>query len=547
MKKFICLLLLALSFNAYTEKIKVFDFDFSDGKNIVFYLNEAQNENYAFFLDEKKAEANVIFCDETEYNELKKIAFECKVLINSVSNRTTYEEQNIYQKIIGKLKAFAPNITEEYESLDNYGLTKINLLSTKKNLANNPDINHKTFSERFQSSKKLNVWSYTDEIKTMIDKYYKSDYQKDDFDYTTIPADQLSNKLDSAFALGNETPDVFTMEDTIIRKYIEQGDKLLLDLTDIYNEVKDKTIPYPFDVATFKGKVYAMSWHAVPGAFFYRRSLAKKYLGTDDPAIVQKSFANWDSFLKTARELKKASGGKCVVISSTEDLFHPFLGSRNGPWIQNNKLVIDPAMEDYMKMAKTLKDERLEGGQGQWGEGWFAAFNGELRDDNWLPLEVFGTFLPPWGLHFVLKPNAKNTAGDWAMIQGPSPYFWGGTWVAAYKNTKNPKLAKKFIKYITTDNGFLTRWAKDTGELVSNNSVISVIKDLYSEPFLNGQNPYEEFSKIAQHVNGKLNQSTDPVVEDFWKENVKSYIYGKKSKVEALYDFKKSVHDELGY
>ena len=200
-----------------------------------------------------------------------------------------------------------------------------------------------------------------------------------------------------------------------------------------------------------------------------------------------------------------------------------------------------------MKMAKTLKDEGLEGRQGQWSEGWFAGFKGELKDEAGKPVEVFGTFLPTWGLHYVLKPNAGNTAGDWGMIAGPAPYRWGGTWVGAYKGTKVPKLAKDFIKYVATDDGFLTKWAKDTGDVVSNNNVINAIKDTYNEPFLNGQNHYAEFAAMANNVDGKLNQGTDQAVEGFWGEAVGSYVNGEKSMEDAIADFKQHVKDELGF
>lgn len=398
-----------------------------------------------------------------------------------------------------------------------------------------------------EEAKKLVVWSFTDELQTMIDKYYKVDRPDVEVEYSLTPTDQFPNKLDPVLASGNGAPDVFALEDAFVRKYVEQGDKLMLDLTDVYNEVKSKMIPYPAEVGMKDGKVYGLSWQACPGAYFYRRSLAKKYLGSDDPATVQKAFANWDTFLATARDLKKASGGKCVILSTTGDLFKPFQGARKGPWIQGGKLVVDPAMEDYMKMAKTLKDEGLEGRQGQWSEGWFAGFKGELKDEAGKPVEVFGTFLPTWGLHYVLKPNAGNTAGDWGMIAGPAPYRWGGTWVGAYKGTKVPKLAKDFIKYVATDDGFLTKWAKDTGDVVSNNNVINAIKDTYSEPFLNGQNHYAEFAAMANNVDGKLNQGTDQAVEGFWGEAVGSYVNGEKSMDDAIADFKQHVKDELGF
>lgn len=398
-----------------------------------------------------------------------------------------------------------------------------------------------------QEAKKLVIWSFTDELQSMVDNYYKGDRPDVEIEYSLTPTDQFPNKLDPVLASGNGAPDVFALEDAFVRKYIEQGDNLLLDLTDVYNEVKGKMIAYPAEVGSFNGKVYGLSWQAAPGAMFYRRSLAKKYFGTDDPAEIQKLVANWDKFLGTAETLKQKSNGSCVIVSTTGDLFKPFCGARKDPWVVNGKLVIDPAMEDYMEMCKTLKDKGYEGRQGQWAEGWFAGMKGELKDEKGSAVEVFSYFLPTWGLHYVLKPNAPNTSGDWAMCAGPAAYRWGGTWVAAYKKTKVPNLAKDFIKYVATDDSFLERWAKDTGDVVSNNNVINKIKDTYTEPFLGGQNHYAEFAEMANHVDGKLTQGTDQAIEAIWGDCVGSFVNGEKDKAKALADFKEQVNVTLGF
>lgn len=396
-------------------------------------------------------------------------------------------------------------------------------------------------------AKKLVIWSFTDELQSMVDNYYKPDHPDVEVDYSLTPTDQFPNKLDPVLANGNGAPDVFALEDAFVRKYIEQGDSLLLDLTDVYNEVKSKMIAYPAEVGSYKGKVYGLSWQATPGALFYRRSLAKKYLGTEEPAEVQKFVKDWNEFNATANLLKSKSNGKCVIVSTTGDLFKPFQGARKDPWVVNGKLVIDPAMIDYMEACKYLHDNGLEGRQSQWAEGWFAGMKGELKDENKNPVEVFSYFLPTWGLHYTLKPNAGDTAGDWAMIPGPAPYRWGGTWVAAYKNTKVPALAKDFIKYVATDDAFLERWAKDTGDLVSNNNVVNKIKDTYSEPFLKGQNHYAEFAAMANNVDGKLTQGTDQAIEGIWAEAVTAYVNGEKSKDQAIADFKDQVNVTYGF
>ncbi|HOJ99463.1 MAG TPA: extracellular solute-binding protein [Termitinemataceae bacterium] len=392
--------------------------------------------------------------------------------------------------------------------------------------------------------KQLVVWSFTDEVKNMIDKYYGPEHPEVKTEYSLTPTDQFPNKLDPVLASGQGAPDVFALEAAFVRKYIESG--LLLDITDVAEEVKSKMYEYPIKVGTYNGKVYGLSWQVTPGAMFYRRSLAKKYLGTDDPDQVQKYFTDLNKFLETAELLKQKSKGTCVVVSSIGDLFKPFQGARKQPWVVDGKLVIDPAMLAYMDIAKTLKDKGYEGRVGQWSEGWFAGMKGELKNEKGQLIEVFSYFLPTWGLHYVLKTNAPDTKGDWAMIQGPASYFWGGTWLAAYKGTKSPNLAKEFIKYLATSDEFLTKWAKDTGDMVSNKNVVNAIKDTYSEEFLGGQNHYAAFAKMVDPIDGSLMQGTDQAIEGLFNEAVTAYINGEKTKEKALEDFKAQVKNTLG-
>jgi ABC-type glycerol-3-phosphate transport system substrate-binding protein len=392
---------------------------------------------------------------------------------------------------------------------------------------------------------KLVVWSFTDEVGGMINDYYKAVHPDVTVEYSMTPTEQFPNKLDPVLTSGQGAPDIFALEDAFVRKYVESG--LLLDLTDIYNANRDKLLAYPAQVGSYNGKVYGMSWQATPGALFYRRSLAKKYLGTDDPAEVQAWFADEAKFLETAALLKSKSGGACVVVSATGDLFMPFKGARKDPWVVNDKLVIDPAMERYMDAVKLLHDRGFEGRVGQWSEGWFAGMQGVLKDESGKGVEVFSYFLPTWGLHYVLKTNAPDTSGDWAMIPGPYPYRWGGTWIGAWKDTKQPDAARELIRYLTTDDAFLETYALASGDLVSNLTVVNKIKDTYSEPFLGGQNHYAEFADMARNVDGRMTQGTDQAIEGIFNEAVTAYVNGEKSKDQALADFRSQVETQLGF
>ncbi len=396
------------------------------------------------------------------------------------------------------------------------------------------------------SKKAVTVWSFTDELEGLINDYYKPAHPDVNVEYSMTPTDQFPNKLDPVLASGKGCPDVFALEAAFVRKYVESG--LLLPLDDVYAEIKDKMVAYPVQVGSYNGHVYGMSWQVAPGALFYRRSLAKKYLGTDDPVEVQKYLADLDKFIETAGLLKERSDGKCLIVSSTGDMLMPYKGARKDPWVVNDKLVIDPAMEDYMDMCKLLHDKGYEGKVSQWSEGWYAGMKDTLKDEKGNDVEVFCYLLPTWGLHYTLKPNAEGSSADndWAMCKGPANYYWGGTWIGAYKNTKNPELAKEMIKYLVSDDKYLTEYVLKSGDVVGNINVQNAVKDDYTEPFLQGQNHYAEFCEMAKGIDGSLIQGTDQQIEQIFNESVAAYQNGEKSKEEALKDFKDQVASTMG-
>jgi hypothetical protein len=132
------------------------------------------------------------------------------------------------------------------------------------------------------------------------------------------------------------------------------------------------------------------------------------------------------------------------------------------------------------------------------------------------------------------------------MCQGPSSYRWGGTWVGAYKGTKNVAAAKEFIRFVGTDDAFLEAWAKETGDLVGNLNVVNKIKDTYSEAFLGGQNHYAAFAEMAKSVNGRLLQGSDEAIEAMYDEATTAFVNGEKTKAKAQADFLAQANSQFG-
>ncbi|MCL2800436.1 MAG: extracellular solute-binding protein [Treponema sp.] len=394
---------------------------------------------------------------------------------------------------------------------------------------------------------RISVWSFTDELDQMIKDYFRSARPRIQVNFSIVPYEQFSYRLDRVFTSGNGVPDVFALESASVRKYVESGQ--LLDLTDIYETNKNRLLRYPVEVGTHNGRVYALSWHAAPSAMFYRRSLARMYLGTDDPAIVQEYFSSMPKFLETARLLRERSNGTCAAVTGLDELRNAFLSTRSRSWVDNGRLVIDPAVEQYMDIAKELRDSNLTGDIGQWSETWFEGMNRSVRGRNGQWIEIFAYFLPTWGLDYVLKPNSYDTSGDWAVIQGPSPYYWGGTWLAAWRNTPNAEAAKEFIRYFISDVDFSAGYAMSSRELVSNTEAIEQVSHNFNEPFLGGQNHYTVFADIAQRVNGRLGHGTgeiDLIINDIFFTSLETYVTGQRTKQQALSDFRAEVTRRTG-
>ncbi len=401
---------------------------------------------------------------------------------------------------------------------------------------------------------KLLVWDTIPcaEFETFLDAIgysYKATHQTVEVESKMIKEEYFSSKFDEVLKTGSEIPDVFDLRDAFVRKYVESG--LLLPLDDLYEEVKDKMADYPMKIGSYNGHVYAMSWNVCPGAMFYRRSYAKKYWGTDDPVEVQKKVKDFDTLMATARELNRISNGKCKMLSTYEDMFNPYKGTRKKPWIVDGRLYIDPAMEDYMEMAKTFYNEGFDGCTSLRSEGWYAGMKDTLKDEKGNALEVMCYFLPcdnelyndgyPWEIHNL----DGNLADDWAMCAGPASWRSGGNWLAAYKGTKNPEAAKEMIRYLTTDDRFLESLARDEGVIVGNLNVQNKVNE--TEPSRGGQNYYAMFCELSKSVDGSLTQGTDKQIEALFTESVTAYVTGKKTKQGALDYFKECVATTMGY
>ena len=203
--------------------------------------------------------------------------------------------------------------------------------------------------------KVINLWSFTDEVPKMIEKFKALN---PDFDYevrstiiaTTDGAYQPA--LDQALAGGGDNaPDIYCAEAAFVLKYT-QGDAAHFAAPykslgiNVDAKLKEADIaPYTVDIGTnSSGDLVGLGYQATGGAFIYRRSIAKDVWGNDDPAFVtSKVGPGWDRFFAAAEELARKG---YAIASGDGDIWHAVEGSSPQGWIVNDKLFIDKTREE---------------------------------------------------------------------------------------------------------------------------------------------------------------------------------------------------------
>lgn len=392
-----------------------------------------------------------------------------------------------------------------------------------------------------ETKKELVVWTFTDELETMVTDYYQ--VANPDLTYkikfVVTPSDQFQTKLDPIIGT-DKAPDIIALESSFVKKYVESG--LLADLDALkLDEASGDTYEYVKEVGTSTdGTLRALSWQATPGAFFYRASLAEKFLGVNSPAEFQDLVTDFDRFYDTAKTLKEKSKGEVYMISSVSDLLYPFEALRKTGWVKDEQFQMDQQMVDLMELGKRMVAEKLTLDTEYRSEAWYGGMASET---------IMGYPLPTWGLHYWLQPNSEadsgeSTFGDWKMVQGPAPYFSGGTWVGISQQSTMKEEAAELIKFITTDATFLEDYIREVGDVISNRQVVAKVKGEFKNDFLGGQNHYEEFAKMIETISAETITEYDRTIDTLYQdEALIPYSKGEVDKDTAIANFKAAVQN----
>jgi multiple sugar transport system substrate-binding protein len=378
------------------------------------------------------------------------------------------------------------------------------------------------------------------------------------YKYFTNEGSTYTDKLDGMLASGDGAPDLFTLEAGFSNKYVNSADtlditELGIDYAELYNQY-----PYTYELMTSEsGQIKALTWEATPGVIYYNRTLAERYLGVSDPVDVQPYFADWNTFLATARQVAADSNGTVRVISGIDDIYRPFSQQRSQEWVVDGEIQIEQIMLELFDFGKILKDDELTFDTEQWTEPWTA------NKSNESVLAYFGPFwFAEYTMGFIyeddgvtLKEDANPTNGDWACVAAPTPFFWGGTWIAASSYNNEKEISGDILRYLTINSDTMKSvlWSPDqqTGSSQNNydryfpNNIdlsISLASDNANGlAYLGGQNPYPLYIETALKIDVPKALPFENECDSIYLSIFEKYIDGEYA---SLIDAKQTFIDE---
>ena len=417
--------------------------------------------------------------------------------------------------------------------------------SSEKESGGDESAQEESGSEAAEEGKVLNIWCWNDEFQSRFNDYYPEVKEVAEDKSTTTLNDgtvvkwtinpnennNYQNKLDEALlnqesADADDKIDIFLIEADYALKYVDS--EYTVDVVNDIGLTEDDMADqyqYTKDIVTdSNGAVKGTTWQATPGLFAYRRSIAKDVLGTDDPDEVQAALSDWDKFNAVA-EQASAKGYK--MLSGYDDSYRTFSNNVSAPWVDGTTVVVDANLMNWVDQTKEFTDKGYNNKTSLWDDGW-AADQGPDGD-------VFGFFYSTWGINFTLLGNSladpdgeqavgNGIYGDYAVCEGPEPYYWGGTWICAAAGTDNTATVKDVMEKLTCDADIMKQITLDTQDYTNNKTGMNEIAEdpEFGSDFLGGQNHIALFAEAAEKIDmsnaGKYDQGCNEKFQAAFKD-----------------------------
>ena len=389
-------------------------------------------------------------------------------------------------------------------------------------------------SAQTEEGKIINIYSWNDEFRQRLEAVYPQveSTSKDgtvtklkdgcEIHWIINPNQDgvYQQKLDEALgrqadASADDKVDIFLSETDYVFKYTDKDADVAMPLKDLGidtdKEFKDQ---YDFTKTTASdsdGVMRGSTWQCCPGLLVYRRDIAKKVFGTDDPEKIGEKVKDWDTLKKSAEQLK-AKG--YYTFSSYADTFRLYGNSISKSWVTPGDSPDTTVDVDSKAMGSKSK--------------------------------VFAFLFPAWGIDFTLKPNWDGKEGEWAVTNPPQEYNWGGSYIHAAAGTDNAKHAKEIILALTADKDNLLKISEKYSDFTNTKSGMKEAAEndeKYASKFLGGQNPFKYFAPVAENIKIAPLSAYDQGCVELIQNSFSDYFQGKVTYDKAKKNFETAIEE----
>lgn len=142
---------------------------------------------------------------------------------------------------------------------------------------------------------KIVLWTLSNDLKQFAERY--TNETGNEVEVVVFDSADFKTKINQTLGTKSTDVDVFVGEPQMLPDFFEAG--FSADLSSLDSEVKSRLVDYTYQAGCDSdGVLRAISYQACPGSVVYRRDIAEKVFGTDDPDEIGKLFSSFDEIEK---------------------------------------------------------------------------------------------------------------------------------------------------------------------------------------------------------------------------------------------------------
>lgn len=266
-------------------------------------------------------------------------------------------------------------------------------------------------------------------------------------EYTQIPFDQYSSTLQQRLGAGDDTIDVFGVDQPNLSQLAVQG--FLEDLSDLEEEAAAATSEGQYEINMYDDKMWALSvWNSTQLMFYNRDALSAA--DVEAPTADPEARWTWEQVAEAGREAQAAGTSYGLVLEQIEAYYQlqplaESLGGGSGI-VGDDMLTVDITNDAWVQAMQWYGDSFASGLAPRGVDGFQTA---PIFSDGDAAFLVGG----PWDVGRM----AADADFDWGVA--PMPYFESGEQVTPTGSwswgintaSKNKDAAREFLEFAAFD------------------------------------------------------------------------------------------------